>query len=113
MVLFSLLAGTFFITGCSEDKATTGSLSVVVMDQTGGYVPYINVNIAKTLSDLQNHVYIKTVMSTDKGVVVFHDLLPDYYWISAENWKDYGSVRIYSGIDQYMVLWLNNQGGKN
>jgi hypothetical protein len=107
-----LLAGMFFFVSCTEEKATTGSLTVVAMDSTGSYVPNIQINLAKSVDELKNHTYITKDWTNEKGAVIFHDLLPGYYWFSTDGWDDYGSARVFTGIDHYVVLWLNNPEGK-
>lgn len=110
--MMMLLAGIFMMTSCEEEKATTGSLTIVAMNEDGSYAQNINLHLAKSLTDIQNKNYLKTEITNVKGAVVFHDLGPDYYWFAAENWDDYGSARVFSGIDHYVVLWLNNPAGK-
>lgn len=107
-----ILAVVFMLSACKDEEPTMGTLSVVVMDSTGVSVPNLQVNLARTSEDLKNHIYIESAYSNNMGAVMFHNLSSDVYWYSASGWDDYGSAKIFTGIDLYAVLWLNNREGK-
>lgn len=111
-IILVALMGIFFLSSCTEEKATTGSLTITALDSTGIFMPGVQINIARTLTDLQNKNYIKSEYTNNIGSVMFHELPPDNYWVSATGWDDYLSARLYVGIDHYVTLWLNNPQGK-
>lgn len=107
MSVIILIMGIFVISSCSEKPATKGTLTVQVMDSTGAFVPDVKVNLSASRENLFTQTNSTGIFTNANGAVIFHDLTAGTYWCGAVGWEDYSAVKIYAGIDQYVILWLN------
>jgi hypothetical protein len=111
-LLFMILFGGIYFSSCSDNPPTTGTLTVTVLDSLGQPIPYANVNLAATFSDLRAKNFIKTYQTTVNGDVYFADLKPMLYWYNSDKFKDLGAVQVYAGKDYFVTLYENSPGKK-
>jgi len=103
-----VLSLLILITGCASKNATTGTLTIQVIDyKTNAPIPNELVYIATSYLNLKNHVWLNSLYSDANGKVFFHDLTPIVIYYDTEHWENYGAVMIYAGIDQTALLYVN------
>lgn len=115
LLLFTLLllSGIVFSPGCKKTEATTGTISVYVLDFFSGF-PMVNekVYIATSYSNLQQGIYFATAWTDFNGRAFFGEITPGIYYYDTYSWQDWGAVRAFAGIDQYVVLYVNTPAKK-
>ena len=95
-------------TGCNSKNATTGTLTIMVVDYANNVViPNELVYIATSYTNLQNHVWMNSLYTDANGKVFFHDLSPIITFYDTEHWENYGAMQVYAGIDQTAILYVN------
>ncbi len=105
-VILSLACGLCGTQSCSSKNEVTGTLTVTVMDQQGNAVANEAVSIATSLENLKNKVFQATGYTDAGGAIIFRLLDPKYYWFTTEHYKGIGADKVFSTVDQYVILFV-------
>ncbi len=111
MFALAFVGGALFLASCTKTEQTNGMLTLRVMQPVSQPVPWEEVYIAKSLENLEAHIYFDSGQTNVEGYVKFDSLSPGVYWYDTRNWEDYGAVEVYLDIDTHAVLWVNTPGG--
>jgi len=108
-----LLCGLIASSGCKKSDATTGTLTLYVTDFYTG-LPIVNeqVYLATSYANMQQGIYFATAWTDLNGVAYFGELPPLTLWYDTQHWQNWGAIRIFAGVDQYVFLYVNFQGKK-
>ncbi len=107
------LGGFLFFSSCSDKPATQGSLTIVAMNSSGDLLKNVQINLSVNREDLAGHVNATSSTTNENGAVIFRELNPGTYWYNTAGFDDFGATKVYAGIDQYVIFWVNNPtGGK-
>jgi len=109
---FIMLSGVVFSPSCTKNE-TTGTLTIYVSDFFTG-LPIINeqVYLATSYANMQQGVYVATGWTDYNGMVFFGGISPATYWYDTQDWQDWGAVRTFAGVDQYVFLYVNTPAKK-
>ncbi|MEI6888335.1 MAG: hypothetical protein ACOYM0_09010 [Bacteroidales bacterium] len=108
--VFSVLTFSCLVlfSGCTSKNATTGTLTVMVVDYlTNVPIPNELVYIATSYQNLQNHIWVNSLYTDANGKAFFRDLTPFVMYYDTEHWENYGAIQVYAGIDQTTILYVN------
>jgi len=106
IVVIFLVCGLYGLQSCSSKKEITGSLTVTVEDHQGNTIANEQVSIATSLDNLKNKVFLKAGYTDSNGTIMFRELAPQYYWYTTDHYKGIGADRVFSTVDQYVVLFV-------
>lgn len=109
---FIMLSGVVFSPACTKNE-TTGTLTIYVSDFFTG-LPIINeqVYLATSYANMQQGVYVATGWTDYNGMVFFGGISPATYWYDTQDWQDWGAVKTFAGVDQYVFLYVNTPAKK-
>lgn len=103
----AIFSGLIFGTSCSDKPATTGTLSITLLDTTGTLIKSEQIFLATDLVNLKNGIYVKDGWTNEEGKIRFYDLAPSMYYFKPLHWKDFGGVQVYAGVDHFVELFVN------
>jgi len=104
IVFLFLVCGLYGLQSCSSKNEVFGSLTITVTDQQGNTIANEQVSIATSLDNLKNKVFLKSGYTDANGAIMFRELAPQYYWFTANQYKGIGADRVFSTVDQYVIL---------
>jgi hypothetical protein len=94
--------------GCDSKNATTGTITIQVIDyKTNLPIPNELIYIASSYANLKKHIWLNQQYSDANGKAFFRDLTPMVLYYDTEHWENYGAAQIYAGIDQSVLLYVN------
>jgi len=108
-----LLCGLIISPGCTKNDSTTGSLTIYISDFYSG-LPIVNeqVYLATSYANMQQGIYYATGWTDFNGMAYFGEISPATFWYDTQDWQDWGAVRTFAGVDQYVFLYVNTPAKK-